>query len=101
MSALFGRQIGISLTKAKLSKLNLEKGVIRDLTKDAQTKYFGGDMPQSTYNIKINKYGEMTRDLNRRILALEERLKRQGEKEEKEKKQQQQQQKKEPQRKKK
>ncbi len=74
--AAFGKRVSAYRTARKIEKMEAEKATIRDLTKEAQEKYFGGEMPETTYYVKIGKYAEMTREINRQATVLKSRLKR-------------------------
>ena len=73
---VFGGRIGVYLLKKMIERLNREKDVIRDITKDSQEKYFGGQMAESVYYVKMNKYGELTREINRKITVFESKLRK-------------------------
>lgn len=69
------REVYFYLLKKRKKRLKMRKGVIKDLIKESQYKYFEkGDMPEATYNVRTSKYGEMIRDLNRRIPLINEEL---------------------------
>jgi len=73
---VFGKRVSVYLIKRKIQRLNFEKQVIQNLIKDAQEKYFSGEMPENTYYIKIAKYAELTREVNRQLTVLDSKLKR-------------------------
>lgn len=59
--------------KSEKEQLDIRKKVLQDLIEETQKKYFEtGEIPESTYNIRTSKYGDMIRDINRRIPLLEE-----------------------------
>jgi len=65
--------------KKEREKLKLRRGVLQDLLKEAQSKYFqDSEMAESTYNIRTDKYGEMIRDVNSRIPVINEELEKVG-----------------------
>lgn len=76
--------------KSRIKKLEIERAVINDLVKKTQKDYFEkGDLSESSYKIKIKKFDEIIRDIDRQIPILKEELikkkgKITGEKEKKE-----------------
>ena len=68
----------------KINNLNFEKEVLEKLIKKAQYEYFHlRKIPEELYHIRINKFGELIRDTNRKIpLLLEEKEKIKGKAEE-------------------
>ena len=75
------------LTKSKIAKLNIskklenlkkERQILKDLIKNAQNEYFQkGNLNETAYTIKVSKFSEMIRDINRQIPILTEELERQ------------------------
>ncbi len=63
------------LIKRKIKSLELRKKAIRKLIAKTQRDYFEkGKMSETTYHIRVKKYGELMRDVNRQILLLREEL---------------------------
>lgn len=63
------------LLKSKIKHLELEKNVLKNLIKDGQREYFDkGQISETDYHIKIKKFGEMIRDIERQIPLLNEQL---------------------------
>lgn len=63
------------LIKRKIKSLELRKKAIRKLIAETQRDYFErGKISETTYHIRIKKYGELMRDVNRQILLLKEIL---------------------------
>lgn len=59
----------------KINKLEAQKRVLKDLIRKAQYGYFHqGEISRGSFNIKINKYSEMVRDIDRQIPLLNEDL---------------------------
>jgi len=59
----------------KIDKLESEKKVLKDLIRKAQYGYFHqGDLSKGSFSIKMNKYSEMVRDIDRQIPLLNESL---------------------------
>jgi hypothetical protein len=65
----------IYLLKRKKRHLALEKEIITSLIKSAQKKYFEHkDMSEGEYSIKVTKFKELIRDINRKVPEVEEEL---------------------------
>ena len=63
------------IIKWKVHKLNVRKKTLKGLIKTTQYEYFNqGKMSQGTYSIKIKKFAELIRDVDRQIPLLQERL---------------------------
>lgn len=61
--------------KGKIKHLELERKILEDLTKKTQYEYFEKKtLPEETYSIRIKKFGELIRDINRQIPVLKERI---------------------------
>ena len=75
------------LVRSKITKLNLlrrlenlkkERHILKDLIRNAQNEYFQkGNLNETTYTIKVTKFSEMIRDINRQIPILMEEFERQ------------------------
>ncbi len=69
------KRIYISMTRLKMQMLLDEKRTLEGLIEKTQDLYFNkGNMSESAYHIKINKYGELIRDINRRLPLLRETI---------------------------
>ncbi len=77
---VFWRKIKLWRIDRKIKLLELEKSVLRELIKKAQYEYFQlGKIPEVVYRVKVRKFGELIRDINRKIpLLLEEKEKHSG-----------------------
>ncbi|MBR9683520.1 hypothetical protein GOV03_03180, partial [Candidatus Woesearchaeota archaeon] len=63
------------LIRRKINFLERRKISIRNLVARKQKEYFGsGEVSTKNYHIRIKKYGELVRDINRQIPLLKERL---------------------------
>jgi len=72
---VFNKTIKYQRIKFKIQRLNKERQVIDALTKESQKKYFEeAKMSESDYHIRMKKYGELIRDINRQIPLLQEEL---------------------------
>ncbi len=61
--------------KLKMQKLLLEKKILEDLINKTQETYFNkGSMSETEYHIKIKKYGEFIREVNRQLPLLREEI---------------------------
>jgi tetratricopeptide (TPR) repeat protein len=62
-------------TKMKIKNLNKESIVLENLLKETQKDYFErGKMSEETYKIRIRKFSEIMRDINKEIPLLKEEL---------------------------
>jgi hypothetical protein len=67
--------MSIARTKGKINHLNKEKEVVYNLIKELQKDYFEKQkIAENSYKIKIKKYGEIIRDINRQIPLLQAEL---------------------------
>jgi hypothetical protein len=67
----FHKKIQIALIDRKISNLRLEKEVLQEMIKKSQYEYFHLlKMPEDVYNIRIEKFGELIRDIDRKIPLL-------------------------------
>ena len=73
--AVSGKTMLKRLINRRIAHMEFEKEVIKNLIKETQRKYFSGEMAEGVYYIKINKYGEMSREVNRKITVMRSRLK--------------------------
>jgi hypothetical protein len=70
-------RLGYFLIKRKIRNLIKERDSLEALIKKTQVDYFEhGDMAESTYQIRIKKFSELMRDINRQIPLLKEALAR-------------------------
>ena len=68
-------RLGYFLIKLKIKSLIKERDSLEALIKKTQVDYFEhGDMAESTYQIRIKKFSELMRDINRQIPLLKEEL---------------------------
>jgi len=79
---IFHKKIAIYLIDRKINELYFEKGVLEKLTKENQYEYFHlFKIPEELYNVRIEKFGELIRDIDRQIpllLEKKEKIKRSG-----------------------
>jgi len=72
---VFHNRIMYYRTKAKIRKLETESKVLESLIMNSQRAYFEeGTISESTYRIRIKKFSELVRDINRQIPLLKEEL---------------------------
>ena len=63
------------IIKWKMHNLEIRKNAIKGLIKTTQAEYFNnGDISERIYIIKIKKFAELIRDIDRQIPLLDERL---------------------------
>ncbi len=74
---MFRKKIARFFIKRKMQKLEVEKKALKKLIQKTQKEYFEeGKIPEGTYNVRTNRFGEMIRDIDRQIPLLKERLAR-------------------------
>jgi hypothetical protein len=63
------------IIKKKIKNLERRKKVIKDLIRKTQKQYFDhGKMSEGNYNIRVKKFAELIRDIDRQIPLLQESL---------------------------
>jgi hypothetical protein len=68
-------QLRIYLLKRNRQHLLVERDILKDLIKKAQKKYFEHkELSEGEYSIKVNKFKELIRDVNRKIPIVDEEL---------------------------
>ena len=61
--------------KIKLNNLIVQKKAINGLIKEMQSNYFKTKkMSETEYNIKLKKYDELLRDIDRQVMVLREKM---------------------------
>ncbi|MBI2629806.1 hypothetical protein HYW76_01770 [Candidatus Pacearchaeota archaeon] len=76
---IYKRNITRWMIKRKINKLELRKKTLKGLIVQAQEGYFEkGTLSEANYNIRINKFAELVRDIDRQIPLLMEELSRVG-----------------------
>lgn len=71
---LFQKRVRVWWVDRKITKLKFERDILKDLIKKTQLEYFQtGKIPESIYNIRTKKFGQLIRDINRRIPLFEEK----------------------------
>ncbi len=61
--------------RRNIHKLKLEKEVLKQLIKKTQNEYFDDKkMPETIFHIRMNKFADLIRDIDRQIPILEEEL---------------------------
>ncbi len=69
------RQIKILLLNSQIRKLELEKSIINDLIGKAQKDYFDSrKLSEVNYHIKIKKFAELIRDIDRQTPLIKEEI---------------------------
>jgi DNA repair ATPase RecN len=69
------KRIRISRIKRKINKLHFERKILEDLIKKTQKEYFETKkIAEEVYDIRIKKFSEMIRDINRQIPLLNEQI---------------------------
>jgi len=80
-------RINIYRLNRKLKILELRRSVLQELIAKTQKDYFEkGIIGEDTYNVRVKRFGELIRDLNRQIPLLKEKIakiEKSGEKEDK------------------
>lgn len=70
---IFKNKLLRAIIKKKIKKLELRKANLERLIKETQREYFGeGKISESLYTIRISKFAELIRDINRQIPLLQE-----------------------------
>ena len=73
--SIFRNRILYFRIKLKIKKLEKESGVLEELVKQSQIDYFeSGTLPESSYKVRIKKFSELIRDINRQLPLLREEL---------------------------
>jgi len=68
-------RIQMMLIRRRIAESERRRESVKNLTGETQRKYFErGEISDTTYHIRTKKYGEMIRDINRRIPLLREEL---------------------------
>ena len=72
---VFYRQIRIFLINSKIKNLETEREIVTTLIKKAQKDYFEKKtLAEGAYHIKVKRFSEIIRDINRQIPILKEEL---------------------------
>jgi len=72
---IFRTSIKIILVKKKKRNLQLKKETLKNLIKKLQGEYFNKDkISQLQYETRLNKFGEMIRDVDRELPLLDEKI---------------------------
>lgn len=72
-----GGKIRCYFINRAIRKLEIEKQTLNSLIKKAQYEYFQkGTVSEATYRIRISKFSELVRDINRRIPLLKVKIER-------------------------
>jgi len=65
---IFRDKIALNLVKKGIERLQLEKETLAEMIKQTQFDYFQkGSMSESMYRVRETKFGELTRDIERRL----------------------------------
>jgi hypothetical protein len=74
---IFKNRILYYRTKYKITRLMHESGVLEELIKKTQFGYFeAGTLSESAYRIRVRKFSELMRDINRQLPLLKEQIAR-------------------------
>jgi hypothetical protein len=72
---VYRRKVAVYLIKKKIKNLDLEKATIKKLIQKTQEDYFEkGKISEGNYTIRVKKFGELIRDIDRRVPLLVEQL---------------------------
>jgi len=72
---IYKKAISKWIIKRKLNNLEIRKKTIKGLIMHTQREYFDkGKLPEGIYNVRIKKFGELIRDIDRQIPLLKEEL---------------------------
>ncbi len=73
---IFGyREVRAFLLFRRKQRLQKRKTVLEELIAESQREYFEeGGLPEETYKTRMDKYGEMIRDINRQLPIIKEEL---------------------------
>jgi hypothetical protein len=72
---IFWKTVRLSIINAKIKSLKLQKDVLKNLIGRTQGEYFGTKrMSESEYTIKIQRFKDLIRDIDRKIPLLREEL---------------------------
>ena len=74
------RRIYRAIIRRKIRKLELEKEILNDLIRKAQEEYFKkGAISEGNYRIRVTKFAELIRDINRQIPIMTMKLEKETE----------------------
>jgi hypothetical protein len=77
----FWKTLKLVRVKRKISKLNLQKETLNRLIKKLQEGYFGSKkISETEFSVKMERFKEMIRDIDRQIPLLKEEIARLGDK---------------------
>lgn len=72
---VYKKTISQWIIKRKIRKLEIRKGTLKNLIKITQDEYFNsGKISDGIYNVKVKKFAELVRDIDRQIPLLEEQI---------------------------
>jgi len=72
---LYRTKISLWLLQRKLKNLLLRKDTLKNLMSTTQRNYFQyGNIPESTYRMRIKNFGELVRDIDRQIPLLQKEI---------------------------
>lgn len=67
--------------KRRLNKIKLEKDVLKQLIQKTQKEYFDNkNIPETVFHIRMNKFADLIRDIDRQVPIIEEELYKTNEK---------------------
>ncbi len=72
---VYKKSVYILLIKKKIRNLNNRKDVLKGMIQDTQMDYFNqGNISEGYYRVRIKKFAELIRDIDRQIPLLEEEI---------------------------
>lgn len=84
---IYKKSIRIAIIKRKIVRSEMRKKTLKSMIMKTQKDYFEkGNIPEGIYNIKVKKFAEMIRDIDREIPLLNEELIKKGYKNKEDKK---------------
>ena len=72
---LFRKRVMRFIIKRKIGKLEIRKSNLKKLIQETQKQYFqDGEISEGIYNIRVKKFAELTRDIDRQLPLLQEEM---------------------------
>jgi len=76
---IYKKRVSKWIIRRKIEKLEIKRKTLKELTMKTQGDYFNlGNISEGTYTIKIKKFAELIRDIDRQIPLLREGLMKMG-----------------------
>ena len=71
----YRKKIAKYIIKRKIKHFETEKRILKQMTSEIQKSYFQeGKISEGAYNIRVKKFAELIRDIDRQIPLLQEEL---------------------------